>query len=51
MSEFLLSSAFAAMSAPFAEMDQLAELIDEFGKLSGNAQDELLLDVRRKSTR
>ncbi|MCS4233428.1 helix-turn-helix transcriptional regulator [Stenotrophomonas sp. BIGb0135] len=35
----------------FAETDQLAELIDEFGKLSGKAQDALLLDVRRKATR
>ncbi|QHB71759.1 hypothetical protein [Stenotrophomonas sp. 364] len=51
MSEFLLSSEFAAISATFAETDQLAELIDEFGKLSGKEQDALLLDVRRKATR
>lgn len=35
----------------FAETDQLAELIDEFGKLSDKAQDDLLLEVRRKATR
>lgn len=35
----------------FAETDQLAELIDEFGKLYGKAQEALLLEVRRKATR
>lgn len=35
----------------FSKTDQLAELIDESGKLSGEAQDALLLDVRRKVTR
>jgi transcriptional regulator with XRE-family HTH domain len=35
----------------FAETDQLAELIDEFGKLSDKAQEALLLEVRVKATR
>lgn len=35
----------------FTETDQLAEPIDEFGKLSGKAQEALLLEVRRKASR